>query len=231
MDFKSRVELLAYVERRVIVDVDRYARFFLNMGDVFHPDPYGVYNLVTGDCIADFGKSPYTLYNGQKKILSTWDDYDDAKGNIYTHDGYLTLSARNIKRTQVTDNRPILFKAKEAAISYFCEVLEERHDYVNTPRNIKQLDQVAYRSDIENSTRMYGELMRLESLIASDITNNFENDTWRELYLASRNGTFMVDVGLDVRIKDYYLRRFDRIDQERELQDESEYDGRSIRNS
>lgn len=230
-NFSSRVALLSYVERRVIVDIDRFAKSLINTPDIFRPSPYGVYNAQTGECVADFGQSPYYLdRNDREMMIRDWDDFERAESDIFDSNGHVTLSKRRKAQYTFTDDRPIFFKAKEAAAGIYAEQLKEDFAYTQISRNIRPLNDIVYSDVVEeskNRTRMFH---RLESVIVHSIADNFQEDEWKKLFFHKRNNAYLVDVGLDHRIEDYHMREFDQLDREREDQ-EDHYEGRRIHNS
>lgn len=234
-DFTSRAQMLGYVENRVLVDLEKYAKVLMHIGDIFEPDPVGIYNANTGECIVDFGKGYYWLENkGRTRVpkrhyISDYNDFVNAQSDIYDHNGFMTIRHQNIKRVTISDDRPVFFKARYAACSLVAEVLRKYHEYFICSSNIPDLRDLVNVDYIMNSQVMSERLHNLENLICTDFRELLEQCTWKELLLSMRNGTALVDVLLDIRIKDYYERKFDELDAEQRQRDEDEYEGRTIR--
>ena len=230
-DFKNRIELLSYTERRVIIDIDRYARDLLRMGDIFPPDPYGVYDAVTGDCLVDFGKGGYWIDNssGRDRRHEIFDfrSFEEAKGNVFNHQGIRTVSSMNIRRIQITDDRPMIFKARQAGASLYAQALMEMQDYAKISPNIQEVRETLYLEEIERSQRLSASLAGVTHSIESSIWDDFEYDKFKELIFSKKSGVYMVDVAADIRIRDYYLRRFEEEALQREQEEMSEEGYRS----
>lgn len=211
VNFTSRAQLYSYRERRVMPNVEYYSRAFLGMGDIFTPDPYGVYNELTGECIADFGRGPYSLERGRKIMLYNLDDFENARGDIYNHYGQRTLKQVNLRRIPIATERPIHIKALDAGMSCFAEVLQNHYDYVQIDKRIKPLKDCVYLDNIMEVRSRSRRYRDLEMDIFKDLQKFFtEEDEWKEMYVGRHNGVCIVDVQLDIRLKDYYERRFER---------------------
>lgn len=218
-DFKNRIELLSYTERRVVIDIDRYARDLMRIGDIFPPDPYGVYDAVTGACIVDFGNGGYWVDRNTtdrrhptRREIRDFHDFEQAKGAIYNNNGDVTVTAVNVRRIQVTDDRPAIHKARGAAAALFGETLFDSEDHVSVSPGINTFRECVYLDELEDSARMTSQLARLRHDMQFFISDVFQNDRFKELVFHCKASTYIVDVTADVRIKKYYLQKFEEED-------------------
>jgi hypothetical protein len=233
-DFENRAQMYAYVENRIVVDLDRYAKTLMRIGDIFQPDPVGIYNASTGECIVDFGKGYYwTSSNSRRRApvrhyVTDYDSFVNAGGDIYNHQGFVTIRHQNIKRVPLSDDRPVFFKARYAACGLVDNVLREYHDHYLSAKNIPAWEDLVNLDYINESTRVSEQIETLKTAICADYRELLEKCMWKELLLSMRGGVAVVDVLLDIRIKDYYERKFDEMDAEQRRKDEDEYEGRTI---
>ncbi len=230
VDFNSRAEMYAYTERRVVVDTDKYAKYFLNMGDIFRESAPGVYNANTGEQLVDFIQGGHFMENGKRVRITCWKDFEEANGDIFNHNNMLTVRHRNIKRITVTERAPLFHKAVEAAAATFGDLLKANFRYAIVGRNIRDLRDIVYMDDIEESDRRLRIMQAVENDMVADMANDFKDIGWKELLLSRKTGTYMVDVLMDVRLKEYYENKFDRMDREDDERREREYEGGIIRN-
>lgn len=221
-EFTNRIELLSYTERRVFIDVDAYARMLLRMGDIFQPDPCGVYHAVTGECLVDFGKGSYYLRKKGSRVeqvdIRDFHDFENAQGAIYDLNGNVVISPINIRRVQVSDHRSPIAKAYEAAGVLYGRELFDALPHARVSRGLPEIEECLYMREIEETPHLFKELAAIEDVINRDIQNNFSNDHFKEILLSKRSGAFIVDVSLDYRIKEYYLRKFEEQELERNQQ-------------
>lgn len=233
-DFTSRVQMLAYVENRVLVDLDKYAKVLMRIGDIFNPDPVGIYNASTGECIVDFGKGYYWCEVRQRNrppkrhYITDYDSFISAGGDIYDHNGFVTIQRANISRITISDDRPVFFKARLGACAVVANVLHKYHEHFVQAGNIPELNELLNMEYIEDNEIAFSRFQALENLICADFRELLEKCSWKELFLNMRSGIAVVDVLLDIRIKDYYERKFDELDAEQRRRDDDEYEGRTI---
>lgn len=219
-DFKSMAELLGYNETRILLNIDRYARTLLMMGDVFPPDRDGVYDRLNGDCILDFGRGGgyWVDRKNRKHPIQTLEDFEAANGMIYDfHDRRVVGSVERLRRLQVVAERPIVFKAQEAAAAVVADVIKNHHDFVNTGCNILDIDEALYMDVIEESPRRLGLFRSLEGMIYQDMVDYLNEYSWNDIWISKSANVYMLDVKIDIRIREWYEERFKRQDQEEEL--------------
>lgn len=232
MNFNSRVELLSYIERRTIIDIDRLSKTLIHIPDIFKPSPYGVYNAQTGECVVDFGKESYCIDEHDRElILRDWTDFERVKSDIYDHTGRVTLRRRRLDQYTFVEDKPVFFKAQEVAAAMYAERLKTDFRFSIIARNIPVLEDLVFQDVIDDSKKFREVVERLNAVIWRNALDEFEEDEWKKLHFHRRNSTYLVDVMLDHRIEDYHLREFDRIDKEREQEEDDCYEGRRIRNS
>lgn len=215
-------ELLGHTETRILLDVERYANIILTMGDVFHPDRDGVYDRITGECLLDFGRGGgFWIDNrpkghGRKYRIDTIQDFENAKGSIYNHNGRMVVSARNISRIEVELERPLYIKAKEAAAAFVVEVIKNHHDYIMAGRNIPDLYELMYVDEILESSRRKEIYYSLERKIHSDLADDLNRYQWHDIWVSKSSGVYMLDVKTDIRIREWYEEKFKKQDIENE---------------
>lgn len=196
------------------------------MGEVFTRDAFGVYHSITGELLVDFGMAPYTYINGdtEKLVLTDMNDFDRATSDIYDYRGVITLSRRDLKRTPIAEEPPLMCKARKAAAAFFASVLRDTMGYAKMSRNIPRIDDTIDMEYILSSDRLKERLKELELDIIADINRLFNGDSFKDLYMHFKSGIYIVDVGVDIRIRDYYLRLFDEQDREND-RDSEKYEG------
>lgn len=231
IDFKCRADMYGYTERRLVIDVNKYARYFLSMGNVFRECSPGIYDACTGDQLVDYVigaryRSPDSAVKWN--YIHCWEDFEAATDDVYSRDR-VTVSKRNLKRVQVTEKPPIHKLAKEAAAQVYSRLLYENYKHVIFGQNVpRDLSDIVYYDDIEENKTNWNLLRRLEEDIVRDMDHDLRDIGWKELLFQKRNGVYMVDVMLDIRLKDFYERKFEREEQEADMRRENEYEGRSI---
>lgn len=231
-DFKSMAELLGYNETRILLNTDRYSRSLLAMGDIFPPDRDGVYDRLTGDCILDFGRGGgYWLdKRNRKHPITTLEDFETANGPVYDfHDRRIIGSIERLRRLQVVAERPIIFKAQEAAAAVVASVIKDHHDFVNIGRNILDLEDALYMDIIEGSPRRLAIYRNLENIIYQDMVDYLNEYSWNDIWISKSANVYMLDVKIDIRIREWYESRFKRQDEEEEVIREHGEDYRVIR--
>lgn len=227
-DFQSRADVYAFTERRVVVDVPRFARYFLNMGNVFRECTPGIYDERTGDLLVNYVKGGYFLENGKKVYIHSWSDFEEARSDVFNHLGRCTITHKNLKRIPVSEKAPVNKLAIQAASAVFGKLLHQNFEYTQIGRNIVDLNDVVYMDSIENNDRRWQLLRNMEEEMIIDIDQYLRECKWKELLFHKKNDTYMIDVMLDIRLKDYYERLFDRLEREADERRESEYEGRPI---
>lgn len=230
VDFKSRAEMYGYIERRVMVDTTKYAKYFLNMGNIFRESAPGVYDANTGEQLIDFFQGGHYMENGKRVRITCWKDFEEATGDIFNHNNMLTVRHRNIKRITVTERAPVFHKAVEAAAATYGELLKANFRFATVGRNIRDLRDIVYMDDIEETDRRLRILQDVENEIVHDIDADLKDIGWKELHLTKKTGAYMVDVLIDVRLKEYYENKFDKMEREDDERREREYEGGIIRN-
>ncbi len=223
-DFATRIEMLSYVEKRIFVDVDKYGKILMRIGDIFRPSPNGIYNENNGDCIVDFGKGYFFRdKRGQKIYITDYNTFNSVNNDIYDHRGFMTLRKENLRRVTICDERPMFFTARFAAAALVAYILKNNHDYFCMSSSVPDLSDCLFEEVFDTDRGFSGRIRNLETIIHKDINLLLDEHRWNELYMQSKSGTFTIDVLLDIRIKDYYERKFDKEDQD--IEDENSHDG------
>lgn len=224
-DFSSLGELLAYTQTRRLLDADRYARILLSMGDIFKPDRDGVYDSITGRKILDFGTTnAYWIdKNDRRCFITSIQDYDRAKGDIYDSRDRLIMTQRNHKVIQTEPDRPLVVKAKEAAAAYAGMIMKDHHKYVTFSNDIPDWEDCVFTDIIDDFPKKKAILRELERTIFSDYSEMLNEFEWCDIWLSRNHNTYMVDVKADIRIREWYEENFRRRDIEAErLREEGE---------
>lgn len=217
-DIRDRIELMNYIEMRYIPDIDRYSRMLASMGDVFKPDVHGLYHPRTGDCIVNFERPGYFIdpqaksYRKRRVDILTYADFDNAVGDIYDYDGRLVMAARNVKRVELLDERPLIYKARDAALALIDDNLDVEFDHYMSSREIPKLCDVMYDEDEITSKRCRTILSEVRREIDRDILNRLQEYRWNEVHLHRDSSTVIIDVKMDIRIKQYYENLFSETD-------------------
>lgn len=220
-DFKSRAEMLSYVENRVLVDVDKYARLLMRVGNIFKSAPDGIYNENTGQCLVDFAKGYYYIDPNKKRVrIFDLIGFENCDGDIYDHNGFLVVKKINLKRIPVCDDRPLFFKARYASAALVSKIMREYHSYFSESQSIPSFYDCVYSDLINDVNELHSKLIRIEDVITGDFDEVISQCAWKEIYFHNKNGQFIMDVLLDIRIKDFYDRKFDKIENHDETQDE-----------
>lgn len=221
VDFASRGAMMAYSHCRKIVDVDRYARRLLMLGDVFPPDPDGIYLDSDGTCISDFGRSSFYLSKGRRKEITSFEELDKAVGTIYDHRGHPIITIRRPGTLQVSHERHPILRARNAASALVGDILRREFGHMTVADNIPDWDDsVIYLDAIRESQRRRSIVDRLEDDIMVEVVRELEEFSWFEMIFEKSRSCYLVDVRLDIRIKEYYENFFKRQDEEEDLRRE-----------
>lgn len=220
-DFKSQVELETYVEYKVLPNVELFARKLVEMGDVFNPDPVGLYHPVTGECIVNFDRPGYYIdVKTRKRVtVGTYDDFDRVNGDLYDYNNRCLLPFRDVKRIILIDERPVFVKAREAATCMVGEVLSENFGYSGVARDIERPTDVMDMESIEASSRRKNIYHGVRWEIARELDEKLDEREWHEMWLYKQYGVAIIEVQLDIRIKQYYLQLFR--EQARDIEDDT----------
>lgn len=221
VDFATRGAMMAYSHGRKIVDVDRYARRLLMLGDVFPPDPDGIYLDSDGTCISDFGRCSFYTSKGHRKEIASFEDFDKAVGTIYDHRGNPIVTIRRPGTLQVSSERHPIFRAKNAAAALVGDILRREFGHLTVADNIPDWDnEVIYLDAISESRRRRDIINRLEDDIIVEVVRELEEFSWFEMIFEKSRACHLVDIRLDVRIKEYYENFFNRQEEEEDLRRE-----------
>lgn len=209
-DFKSLTEVLRYTELRTILNVDKYSRYLLSMGDIFTPDRPGVYDYATGDCILNFDKGPgfWKDKRGNRREISNIADYDRAMGDVFDGTGRLAITARHHKTTKTDKERSLIVKARDTAASYVQYIMSQYHDNITLSTNMPDFEDQVYLDMIEGHPRKLASLRELESVIFREFSEMCNKYEWHEIWITKSSNTYLLDVKADIRIKEWYEDKF-----------------------
>lgn len=215
IDFPDRRTMLQYVHRTIVVDVSRIARGLMVLGDVFPDAPEGMYDELSGNCISRFGIPNYYLVDRKRVWLDSEKACLQAKGVVFSP---LNKPLFNIPRAgavKMTSDLPTRHRARRAAVALYGDVLLREAPHSSIGYNVPQFDNdVIYLDDIRDSAHLSSLLNRVEDSVLNTLIRTLDDYQWHDKVFLEKNSNFVVEVGVDIRIKKYYEELFDRQEEE-----------------
>lgn len=224
--FNSMVDLLNFCEARKIIPVETYASRLLELGaDVaFRASPAGVYDQRNGQCIVDFGQ--HDAY-WRDKDGSAYDVYDEqsfmeARGDIYDQKGNVLISAKSRRQGVFGPERPVFFKAIDVATAIVAEVFQKQHQHVIAmrPVSLSIIDHV-YEDLAEESGNFQKAYNSVETMIVDDFSELLLRYEWSDVWLTKARGALVMEVKVDIRIREWYEMKFKEEEHAREQEREN----------
>lgn len=213
-EFRNRQEMEQYVEFRYIPDIDSYARELARIGDVFKPDIHGLYDAVTGKLVIDFGRPGYFIDKKTRKkvYIDGHNIISNINADVYDHNGYLLIPAHAFRSLRLTDERDVMLRSREAAIGLFADMVVEVFDHVEVDHSILRFNEVTDISDLDRRHSKHQIVNNVSWRMRQDLHDRLRDYSLFEMKLYTKSTTVILDVGMDFRIKQYYLDLFDRQD-------------------
>lgn len=141
------------------------------------------------------------------KSIRSIQDIHDARGDIKDKFGRIVLSRRDILRGDFADLPPLRGHAREGARAYIGELLVEYFD-VNVQGSVGQCHNVFVQEERENNPLLRQAFMNIERKLLTEYRNELEQYDWHDFTaIADRNGTIFLEMGMDIRIREYYETR------------------------
>lgn len=227
VDFNSYLDLQNYVERRIILDPELFSRNFDTVLKFMHTHINDIYDL-TGKFLFSLDERVYWTDDRDKRhVITSMEGLKKARGNIYHYSGRVAMLNRDLVEKNYMTQEPGFIRALKLSEILIADMASGLYERISISRDFPS---------IENSIKfdeLYGrdheevkvELSSAQRQIQSYLENLIDRNTWKELFLEKRNGVLVLDVGMDIRIKEWYLDKFakrDAAEQERQEHIESE---------
>lgn len=214
--FNSLLDLYSHVDRRVIFDPSTFVPRLIELGDIYTEDTPGMYDQRSGSMIIPFdGYSCFTETVVTKnktfyedRLVESEYDLDKATSDIrHRNTGRILLrkeSLRHIKK-EFRSTRPIWFRARELAIALAADVIERTYTYRSICRSVRRVDHCVQRDEQDAFT--IENLDAIEERIRDFILYNVGEPGFNEIVMDSTRSMVIIDVRLDIRIRDWHERQ------------------------
>lgn len=224
IDFSNRTELQEYIENRYIVDVDRFTGYLDTSVQFLNITFRTVYDLY-GRAVFSFDERTYWVdKEGQRHVVLSFNDLKKAKGNLYRQNGLVAFLARDIAEKNYLLDPPYSAKASALVETLIADVAGDIYNHVIVSREFPSIESIINFGEIHGSdlNSVKKEIASTQRSIHGYLENLVSRYTWKEIFIYYKNDNVVMDVGIDTRIKQWYLNKFEREDIEEEAKREAE---------
>lgn len=208
IEYHSLAQLYSHVERKWLIDVNQYSSFLFDCGpDIYRQRRPGLYCGRTGKFLAAFdGKAYWETDSFTKVYVDDIDGVRNARGGIINEFGKTVLTYGDLKRGYFTELPPIRARANALTRAYIGDMLSEYFEVTIQPNIGELADTIA--DDARENPALRTALLAIERKFLSDYRPELENYDWHDFTaVMDRTGAIILEMGMDVRIREYYETR------------------------
>lgn len=223
-DFSCYTELENYIENRYILDVSRFTGYLDLSLNYLNVPCYSVYDLY-GRVIFSFDDRVFWVDSDKRRhIVKNLSDLEKAQGDLYRVNGYLAMSLKSIREEQYLKEPPDSCKAETLVEVLIADTADSMYKNCHVSREFISLEHALRFDDMHGKQydRVKQEIAAAQNSIMSYLDSFADRRTWKELFIHRKNDHLVLDIGVDIRIKKWYLDKFEQEDKEREEQIERE---------
>lgn len=204
-EYQSIPELYSQMDGRWIINPGDYTSLIMSCGDIFVPDPYGAYDIVSGECVVPFdGSCFWRDRRGNKIPVNNHDDMEAAENDIVDRYERKRLLHRDIKRFRYEFVRPERIRAKDAAVAIIADGFEDVLDVI-VPKQIPKIRDVIDVDYKFPGSRVAEAINRTRERAIVDFRENMEGREWNEFSFRLNNiGDIVIEMSMDTRIRFFY---------------------------
>ena len=221
--FNSIPELYDYVHSTVHLDVSRFRPRILELGDIYRANLMALYCARTGKWLTWLDGTSYWVDRRGKRVpVMSVRDVEMAGNDIHHSHGGLVIPYNQIQRMQFTSTQPVSAKAQRLVQALAIDGLQNELDHVTVSRSLSSVQDLV---DYQILDRIHGAervMLQVKNAVVIDSIRRIEKITdyeWRSVHIQMdhRRGELMLEVGMDIRIREYYETRL-RDEAERQAQ-------------
>lgn len=218
IDFHDHCDLENYIDKRYILDVDR----FINGLELTSR-----YSLLKSDTVYDvFGRPLFSFSEraywqdkeGNRTVVTDMTRLQRAKSNIYRSNGLVAMLYRDIKDKNYMPEPPDFFKAAQLVEVLIADAANGMYDHCLISKSINTIENSIDFDQIKGAEydRVKREIECTQRRICEYLSQFAGHRSFKEVTIYYRNDELVMDVGLDIRIKEWYMAKFQKEEEERE---------------
>lgn len=211
--YNSIPELYEYVHSVIPLQLARYRPRLLELGDIYRCDAMALYCGRTGKMLGRLDGSLYCedRFGNRRRIMSIR-DIERAFGDIYTQYGKVLIPFHRIQDWSFSTTSTLSHKAQQLVWALALDGLKNELEYFTVSNSIKTMHDlidaqyILERPDVERA------MLSVRNAIIVEIVRSLEtieDHDWRSVHMQMdhRLHVPVLEVGMDIRIREYYERR------------------------
>lgn len=223
--FNSLTELYSHTDARLTFDPTIFVPRIMELGDIYTPDEPGMYDQRSGALIVPFDGQAYSLEtdrDGRTYEHNIQSEYDlskatnDVMDRRYSRVLLKKTSLRYVDK-EFRSTRPLWFRARELAIALAADVIQRTYQYRTICRTVRRVIDCVERDELDAFT--IESLDEIEERVRNMILERVGEPGYNEIVMDSTRSTVIIDVKLDIRIRDWEENRLRKEQAEQEERD------------